>query len=141
MDYKSRLRISESTLALRDSTLQIIQARFDEGYTHIIDVNQAEIQKGITQASVPRFKRNIAFTEHNLNLLMGKNMDSILTFKELKDYALPDSIPTGIPSEILRRRPDILQSEQFYKSQNANIGVARAQEISINQFDGYAWSR
>ena len=129
LDFKSRLRISESTLALRDSTLQIIQARFDEGYTHIIDVNQAEIQKGITQASVPRFKRNIAFSEHNLNLLMGKNMDSILTFKELQDYALPDSIPTGIPSEILRRRPDILQSEQFYKSQNANIGVAVAQRF------------
>lgn len=129
LDYKSRLRISESTLALRDSTLQIIQARFDEGYTHIIDVNQAEIQKGITQASVPRFKRYIAFTEHNLNLLMGKNMDSILTFKELQEYALPDSIPTGIPSEILRRRPDILQSEQFYKSQNANVGVAVAQRF------------
>jgi len=43
LDYKARLAISESTLALRDSTLQIIQARFDEGYTHIIDVNQAEI--------------------------------------------------------------------------------------------------
>ena len=63
LDYKARLRISESTLALRDSTLQIIQARFDKGYTHIIDVNQAEIQKGITQASVPRFKRFVAFTE------------------------------------------------------------------------------
>ena len=129
LDYKARLRISESTLALRDSTLQIIQARFDEGYTHIIDVNQAEIQKGITQASVPRFKRFIAFTENNLNLLMGKNMDSILTFKDLQDYPQPDSIPTGIPSEILQRRPDILQSEQFYKSQNANVGVAVAQRF------------
>jgi multidrug efflux system outer membrane protein len=133
LDYKARLRISESTLALRDSTLQIIQARFDEGYTHIIDVNQAEIQKGITQASVPRFKRFIAFTEHNLNLLMGKNMDSILTFKDLQEYQLPDSIPTGIPSEILQRRPDILQSEQLYRSQNANVGVAVAQRFpSIN---------
>ena len=81
LDYKARLAISESTLALRDSTLQIIQSRFDEGYTHIIDVNQAEIQKGITQASVPRFKRFIAFTEHNINLLLGKNMDSVVTIK------------------------------------------------------------
>ena len=108
LDYKARLDISESTLALRDSSLQIIQARFDEGYTHIIDVNQAEIQKGITQASVPRFKRFVAFTENNLNLLMGKNMESIVTIKNLNEYELPDSIPTGIPSEILQRRPDIL---------------------------------
>jgi multidrug efflux system outer membrane protein len=126
LDFKTRLEISESTLALRDSTLQIIQARFDEGYTHIIDVNQAQIQKGITQASVPRFKRFVAFTEHNLNLLMGRNMDSILTFKDLQNYKLPDSIPTGIPSEILLRRPDILQSEQLYRAQNARIGVAQA---------------
>ena len=126
LDYKARLEISESTLALRDSTLQIIQSRFDEGYTHIIDVNQAEIQKGITQASVPRFKRLIAFTEHNINLLLGKNMDSVVTIKSLLDYNMPDSIPTGIPSEILQRRPDILQTEQFYKAQNARIGVAQA---------------
>ena len=126
LDYKARLRISESTLSLRDSTLIIIQARFDEGYTHIIDVNQAEIQKGITQASVPRFKRFVAFTEHNISLLIGRNMDSVLTFKPLKDYEIPDSIPTGIPSEILQRRPDIMQSEQMYKAQNARIGVAQA---------------
>jgi len=126
LDYKARLEISESTLALRDSTLQIIQSRFDEGYTHIIDVNQAEIQKGITQASVPRFKRFIAFTEHNINLLLGKNMDSVVTIKSLLDYNMPDSIPTGIPSEILQRRPDILQTEQFYRAQNARIGVAQA---------------
>jgi multidrug efflux system outer membrane protein len=126
LDFKARLRISESTLALRDSSLQIIQARFDKGYTHIIDVNQAEIQKGITQASVPRFKRLVAFTEHNISLLMGRNMDSILTFKDLNEYRIPDSIPSGIPSEILQRRPDILQSEFMYKAQNARIGVAQA---------------
>ncbi len=126
LDYKTRLQISESTLALRDSTLNIIQERFDKGYTHIIDVNQAEIQKGITQASVPRFKRFAAFTEHNISLLLGRNMDAVLTFKDLKDYKIPDSIPTGIPSEILQRRPDILQSEQMYKAQNARIGVAQA---------------
>ena len=66
IDFKARLEISKSTVALRDSTLQIIQARFDEGYTHIIDVNQAQIQKATAQVSIPQFKRAIAFTEHNL---------------------------------------------------------------------------
>ena len=126
IDYKARLEISESTLALRDSTLQIIQARFDHGYTHIIDVNQAQIQKAITQISVPQFKRSIAFTEHNLSILLGRNPSDIPTLKSLQEYSLPDSIPTGIPSEILQRRPDILQSEQLYRSQNAKIGVAQA---------------
>jgi len=126
IDFKARLEISESTLALRDSTLQIIQARFDEGYTHIIDVNQAQIQKATAQVTVPQFKRSIAFTEHNLSVLLGKSPDSIPTLKTLREYALPDSIPSGIPSEILQRRPDIMQSEQLYRSQNARIGVAQA---------------
>ena len=126
LDYKTRLEISESTLALRDSSLQIIQARFDKGYTHIIDVNQAEIQKAITEVSVPVFKRNVAFTEHNLSVLLGRSPGSILTDKNLTDYSIPDSVPSGIPSELLVRRPDILQAAQSYRAQNARIGVAQA---------------
>lgn len=126
IDFKARLDISEKTLALRDSTLQIIQARFDEGYTNIIDVNQAQIQKAITQVSIPQFKRFIAFTEHNLSILLGKAPDSIPTLKNLQDYDLPESIPTGIPSEILQRRPDILESQEYYRASNANVGVAQA---------------
>jgi len=126
IDYKARLEISRSTVALRDSTLQIIQARFDEGYTHIIDVNQAQIQKATAQVSIPQFKRAIAFTEHNLSILLGKSPDSIPTLKSLREYSLPDSIPTGIPSEILQRRPDILESQEYYRAQNAKIGVAQA---------------
>lgn len=126
IDFKARLDISRSTLALRDSTLQIIQARFDKGYTHIIDVNQAEIQKAITQVSIPQFKRSIAYAEHNLSILLGKSPDSIETYKSLKEYRIPDSIPTGIPSELLLRRPDILESQEYYRAQNARIGVAQA---------------
>ncbi len=126
IDFKARLEISESTLALRDSTLQIIQARFNEGYTHVIDVNQAQIQKAITQVSIPQFKRAIAFTEHNLSILLGKNPDSIPTLKSLSDYSLPESIPIGIPSELLQRRPDILESQEYYRTQNVRIGVAQA---------------
>jgi len=126
IDYKARLKISESTLALRDSTLQIIQARFDKGYTHIIDVNQAQIQMATAQVTVPQFKRAIAFTEHNLSILLGKTPDSIPTLKTLREYKLPDSIPTGIPSELLQRRPDILQSQEYYRARNATIGIAQA---------------
>ncbi len=126
LDYKTRLQISENTLALRDSTLQIIQHRFDEGYTHIIDVNQAEIQKAITQISIPQFKRLIAFTEHKLSVLLGKNPDSMPVLKSLQEYELPSNIPAGIPSELLQRRPDILEAKQLYRAQNAKVGVAQA---------------
>ncbi len=126
LDFKTRLEISESTLALRDSSLQIIQARFDEGYTHIIDVNQAQIQKAITEVSVPVFKRQIGFAENNLSVLLGRNPGDIITPKSLIDYEIPSSVPHGIPSELLARRPDIMEAAQSYRAQNARIGVAQA---------------
>lgn len=127
LDYRTRLAVSKNTLASRDSSLQIIQARFDHGYTHIIDVNQAEIQKAIAQSAVPQYKRLVAFTENNISVLLGKSPESLQTVTfHVEEYDLPDSIPIGIPSDILQRRPDILQSEQNYRSQNARIGVAQA---------------
>jgi len=126
IDFKARLDISKQTLSLRDSTLQIIQARFDEGYTNIIDVNQAQIQKAITEVSIPQFKRAIAFTEHNLSILLGKSPQDIPTLKSLREYDLPKEIPSGIPSEILQRRPDILESQEYYRASNARVGVAQA---------------
>ena len=136
IDYKSRLEISQNTLALRDSTLQIIQARFNEGYTNIIDVNQAQIQKAITQVSIPQFKRSIAFTEHNLSILIGRSPDSIPSLKKLRDYEIPKIIPTGIPSEILQRRPDILEAQEYYRASNAYIGVAQAMRFPTISLTG-----
>ena len=126
LDYRTRLEISEETYAIRKKALDIIQARFDEGYTHIIDVNQAQIQMGIAKAAIPVYKRLIALTEHNISVLLGKNPKGIYTSDFLVDYPLPEEIPTGIPSEVLTRRPDILQSQQLYHAQNAKIGVAQA---------------
>jgi len=126
LGYRTQLDISKKTLANRDSSLTIIQERFNFGYTHIIDVNQAQIQKAIAQTAVPYYKRLIALTENNLSVLIGKAPKDIHTTATYYDYELPDSIPVGIPSEVLLRRPDILQAEQNFRSANANIGVAQA---------------
>jgi len=136
LDFKTRLDISEKTLASRDTTLQIIQARFDEGYTHIIDVNQAQIQKAIAEVSVPQFQREIGFAENNLSILLGRNPGDILTPKTLTEYSAPESIPHGIPSELLARRPDIMEAAQLYRAQNARIGVAQAMRFPAISLTG-----
>lgn len=126
LDYRTQLGIANKTYASRDSILQIIQSRFDQGYTHIIDVNQAQIQKAIAQSAVPQLERLVAFTENNLSVLLGESPKEIQTYANLKEYDLPKQVPNGIPSDILLRRPDVLQAEQNYRSQNAYIGVAQA---------------
>ena len=126
INYRTSLAVSRNTLEIRNNALTIIQNRFNEGYTNIIDVNQAQIQKAIALAAIPVYEREIAFIENNLSVLLGKNSQTINVNTSYEEYPLPQEIPAGIPSELLQRRPDLLQSEQLYKQQNAIIGVATA---------------
>lgn len=124
--FHSSYEISKATLALRDSSLIIIADRFTQGIVPEIDLNQAQIQKAIAQSAIPVYERQIALTENRLSLLLGtssKTLDDVKLINELE--AVPE-IPIGIPSELLSRRPDILQAEQFVVSQNAKTGAAQA---------------
>jgi multidrug efflux system outer membrane protein len=156
LDFKMRLEISEKTLAMRDSSLYIIEQRFEYGIIPAIDVNQAEIQRAIAASSIPQYERQVAQTENALSVVLGINPGAIEIGKELIDQPLPDTIPTGLPSILLERRPDILQAEQNVVAQNALIGVAVAQRfpsisltgilgVASNEFSslftgGAAWS-
>jgi len=129
LDYKLELEISVQTLASRDSSEKIINARFVNGIVPELDLNQAQIQTAIAKASVPQFKRMIAKTENALSILLGRNPKAIALARTLNEQTFPDEIPTGIPSSILTRRPDIMQQEQMVYSQNAMVGVAVAKRF------------
>jgi outer membrane protein, multidrug efflux system len=156
LDFKERLRISEQTLESRDESLVIIQKRFDEGVIPEIDLNQAQVQREIAAAAVPANERLIYQTENALSILLGRFPDSIKIGLDLYEQVIPPDIPTGLPSTLLKRRPDILESLYLLKAQNALIGVAVAQRFpaisltgalggAINDtgkltIDGFAWS-
>ncbi len=129
LDFRERLRVANRTLDLRDSSLTIIQARFDNGIIPEIDLNQAQIQQSIAAAAIPLYTRQVAQTEHALSILIGYNPDTIVTGLNLKNQTLPPDIPAGIPSVLLKRRPDILQAEQQLYAANARVGVAVAQRF------------
>ncbi len=156
LDFKERLKISEQTLESRDESLLIMQRRFEEGVIPEIDLNQAQVQREIAAAAVPANERFIYQTENALSILLGRFPDSIKTGLDLYDQVIPPDVPTGLPSTLLERRPDILESLYLLKSQNALIGVAVAQRFpaisltgalgaAINDtgaltIDGFAWS-
>ena len=129
LDYKLRLQISEATLASRDSSEKIISARFEQGIVPELDLNQAQIQTAIAQASVPKFKRWYHQTENALSVLLGRQPELIQLMNSITEQQFPDSIPLGIPSTLLTRRPDIMQQEQKIYAQNAMVGVAVAQRF------------
>ncbi|MCD4683557.1 MAG: TolC family protein, partial [Bacteroidales bacterium] len=79
------------------------------------------------------YERLVAQTENALSILLGNNPGKIERAHTLKDELIPPEIPSGIPSTVLARRPDINQAEQMLIAQNARIGVAVAMRFpSIN---------
>jgi len=143
LDFDARLDISKKTLESRGESLRIIGERFDKGIVAEIDLNQAEIQEAIAAASVPYYERLVAQTENALSILVGNNPGTILRTHTLRDEVIPPDIPSGIPSAVLTRRPDINQAEQMLAAQNARIGVAvamRFPSISLTGMLGAASS-
>jgi len=141
LDYKSRLEISKKTLASRNEYLKIIQQRFDVGYAPEIDLNQAQMQKAIAEGSIPVYQRLVYKTENTLSVLIGKNPGEIISKKNIFDETVPQTIPNGLPSELIERRPDVLQAEMNLKAQNEQISAAiamRFPSISLSGFLGGA---
>ena len=126
LDYTQRLEIAKNTLATREQSLTIIQHRFDKGIIPEIDLNQSQIQKEIAASSVPVFERLVAQTENALRILLGKLPGGIKQGNSLHNQITPPEIPTGLPSDLLVRRPDIAEAEYLLMAQNANVGVAVA---------------
>lgn len=141
LDDISKWNISKETVISRDSALSIIQARYDWGIVSELELNQAQIQRAIAAVTVPIYRRYIAYDESALSILLGKNPDTIVTNAQLFDIQIQTDIPTGIPSQLLERRPDILEAQAAYESQNAKIGVAvamRFPSISLTALLGAA---
>ena len=141
LDFRQRLEIAQNTLITREKGLNIIQHRFDKGVVAEIDLNQSQIQKEIAAVAIPVFERLAAQTENALRILLGKLPGEIEQGYFLYDQIIPPDIPTGLPSDLLIRRPDIAEAEYLLMAQNANIGVAVAKmfpSISLTGILGIA---
>ncbi len=137
LDYKNRLRIAKSTLDSRTESLRIVRERFEKGIVPEIDLNQAQIQEATAAAAIPVYERSIAFTENALSILIGENPRNFIAEVEIENINLPDFVPAGLPSELLLKRPDILEAEQLLKAQNARIGVAQAMRFPSISLTGF----
>ncbi|WP_053977150.1 efflux transporter outer membrane subunit [Mangrovimonas xylaniphaga] len=140
LDYRTRLVIAQNTFKVRDSALTIIKLRYEKGIIPLLDVNQAEVQSATAEVAIPLYQRQIARTEHRLKLLLGNYPGPVPSPATLIEKKLPDSLPAGLPSDLLLRRPDIIASQYDYWSQHAKIGVAEALRfptISLTGVLGY----
>ena len=121
-----QLEISKNILETRAESLKIARYRFEGGITSEIDVEQALSVYEEAIAAVKELERQIPMQENLLSVLLGRGPGPIARGKALKELVLPEKVPSGLPADLLTRRPDILRAENNLLAANANIGVARA---------------
>jgi outer membrane protein, multidrug efflux system len=125
---QTRLGVAEKNIFTQQQALEIAKARYEAGLSSELDVAQAQAQLATTEASIPAFETSLRQAIHQLGVLLGQSPESLLA--ELLPMGPiptgPPAIPAGLPSELLRRRPDIRQAEQELASATARVGVATA---------------
>src|SRR5580692_8270113 len=122
----SELDISKRTLASRQQSLQLTQTLESHGGASDLDVSQSEQLVYTASEAIPDLERQIEQQENVLSILLGENPRSIPRGRAITEQPLLDSIPAGLPSELLERRPDVREAEQNIVAANAQIGVAKA---------------
>lgn len=123
-----QLEITEKNIASQQDTIQLVQKRLDIGVASIIELRQAEEQFYTLSAQKPLLELSIQKSIHRLSILLGYAPDEL--FAELSQPAslpqIPYHKPIGLPSELLRRRPDIRKAERELASETEQIGSAVA---------------
>ena len=128
------LSVARKNLETQQKSLDLTRLRFDGGMGNRLDVARAEALYSQTAAEIPNLEADERILAHSLAILLGKQPTELLArlaadCSAAADPKLPNNppvVPVGLPSNILRRRPDVRQAEQQLIAANARIGVATA---------------
>jgi len=120
------LEISRRTLQLNDETIQFYQTRLTGGVSNRLELDQAIANRSRTASVIPDLERRIAIQENLISFLLARNPGPIARGTALTDQYYPPTVPTGLPSMLLARRPDVQSAEQLLVAANADIGAAKA---------------
>jgi NodT family efflux transporter outer membrane factor (OMF) lipoprotein len=125
---QQRLEIARDNLATQRETLAILQARFTNGLSTQLDISQQTADVEATVALIPPLQSSERASLHLLAFLVGLEPSALIA--ELSPHqplpAVPAEVPVGLPSDLLRRRPDIRRAERQLAAANAQIGQATA---------------
>lgn len=121
-----QLEISKRTLESRKGSTRIIGQRLKKGYVPELDLNQAQIEEADAAITLHQLERSIGLAENAMSILLGRPPGEIKRGTDLDKQQLPPAVPAGLPSELIQRRPDVLQAEAELAAQTARIGVAQA---------------
>lgn len=120
------LEISQQTLASRRMSLHLTEVLNHNGSASMLDLRQAQELVYTAAETIPSLQRQIQQQENLISNLLGENPGPVARGLTLTEQPLPVSVPAGLPSDLLERRPDIREAEASLMAANADIGVAKA---------------
>jgi multidrug efflux system outer membrane protein len=150
-DLDLQLQITQETVKTQENSVKLTQMRLRHGVATRLDVLQSRQVLDTAHAQIPDLERQIGQTEDAISILLGNYPQGVprgrpLGIETPKGWAwtetLPPQLPSGLPSALLERRPDIRQAEQNLIAANADIGVAKAMffpQVSLLGSGGGAW--
>src|SRR5690606_247834 len=125
------LELTRSTLAAQQDSYSLTRQSYELGVATALDLSQAEIALRTAERNLSEYTRRVAQDRKALVLLVGQPLADDVAAQlaratTLSDDVMPHTLPVGLPSDLLARRPDIRAAEHQLQSANANIGAARA---------------
>ena len=123
-----QLAVARSNLSIQQDSLSLTRSQFDAGLASRLDVLRAQAQVSDTEAAIPTFEASERASIYRIGALIGQPPEQLISQLDTPQ-AIPSAIsdvPVGLPSDLLRRRPDIRAAERRIAAANARIGVAQA---------------
>ncbi len=124
--YQRRLAVANANIKAQEDILGLTRERFAKGLTGELDVQEADALLAATRAQAPLFDSGFRGAVYRMGLLLGQPPGALLD--ELTNAApipaAPPAVPAGLPSELLRRRPDLQQAERELAAATARVGAA-----------------
>lgn len=121
---KESLRFARQQLTYQEASYRIVAKRVEAGFQSRLDLMEAESSMANTRAQIPAHEANIKSAENALAIYLGTTVDKVqLVMPSERVYNRIPRVPTGLPSELLRRRPDIVRAEYELHRATASIGV------------------
>ena len=138
----ARLAVARETVRARADSLRIARSRVGSGYSPKLELQQAQAEYDATAQIVPQIELAIARTEDALSLLLGETPQAIGRGEPLARLTAP-AVPDDLPSELLRRRPDVAQAEYQLAASDKNLAAARKRflpQLRLSSAAGAAFS-
>jgi NodT family efflux transporter outer membrane factor (OMF) lipoprotein len=126
---EQRIAVAQANLAEQAESLRIANVRFQAGEGSELDVRQAQAQYGLTESQLPSLQTSLQQAWHAINVLVGlppEGSGAPGDTVQPGHVVVPQGIPLGMPRDLLRRRPDVVQAEYAVAAQSARIGQSQA---------------